>query len=572
MASLDDSSSVKSSSEESYEKECSPCEYDGVVKKAKYFCTECQEYMCQSCETLHKRFKGTKTHTVSLCGDTKTETKEDDCSTVACSCQRNDVDIYCKYHNEVFCSDCKIIKHRQCQTRPVDTFIADLDTSFDAEAIEYANEVKCMLENQVTKCKERLEQIDTDTNNQKEDVLLFADELKKKVDTLKESSIEELCRCSSLHKEVIDYHVSACNTALKTLSFEKSNQEKLKESRNKRQRFLSHVKLTQTLKDVCVLNEEMRTEKYEPILSFERNENLFSVLKAENLGIVTHNLKRQHCLFNADMTISSIQKMKIRIASDSTTPWITGSAFLPNGDLILCDKNNVSIKHFDSKFKYRETVGLSSAPRDCCSINKDEVLVTLPSERQIQRFQTVQTLQLKNILNLDKQCEGIDCLNQDIFVTCIDMIGKEIRIIDIEGNVKRKIVLNEVETDLNLRPFYVTVSNWGQIYVTESNIDINKTQIRCFEKYGACRYTLSRENLDGIGGMLVDDQGRLLACFWRSNTVQVISKDGTTCQKFLDSNDDNRMAGPYSISYRESDATLGLTLRDKNYMLLLNMK
>ena len=128
-------------------------------------------------------------------------------------------------------------------------------------------------------------------------------------------------------------------------------------------------------------------------------------------------------------------------------------------------------------------------------------------------------------------CEGIECLNEDIFVSCIDKTGKEIRIIDMEGNLKRKIVLDGADVDL--RPFYVTVSCWGQIYVTESNYDINKTQIRCFEKYGACRYTLSQKNLDGIGGMLVDDEGRLLACFWRSNTVQMISKDGTKCQKFF---------------------------------------
>ena len=51
------------------------------------------------------------------------------------------------------------------------------------------------------------------------------------------------------------------------------------------------------------------------------------------------------------MTISSTQKVNVRTVSGSNVPWITGSAFLMSGELVLCDKNNSSIKHFDYEFK-----------------------------------------------------------------------------------------------------------------------------------------------------------------------------------------------------------------------------
>ena len=79
---------------------------------------------------------------------------------------------------------------------------------------------------------------------------------------------------------------------------------------------------------------------------------------------------------------------------------------------------------------------------------------------------SVSSFQLKSALTLDKSCEGIDCLNEDIFVSCIDKTGKEIRIIDMEGNLKRKIVLDD--EDVDIRPFYVTVSCCSTIQLFQS--------------------------------------------------------------------------------------------------------
>ena len=64
MAEIDGAHALKSSSEESYQFECRPCENGGITKQTKFFCLQCKEYLCQSCETWHKRFRGTKNHRV----------------------------------------------------------------------------------------------------------------------------------------------------------------------------------------------------------------------------------------------------------------------------------------------------------------------------------------------------------------------------------------------------------------------------------------------------------------------------------------------------------------------------
>ena len=69
-----------------------------------------------------------------------------------------------------------------------------------------------------------------------------------KIDTFKSHCIEDLNKCYGLHKEVIDHHVYACKSALKTLSLENTNHEKMKESGNN---------------DLQILSEEIKAEKYE---------------------------------------------------------------------------------------------------------------------------------------------------------------------------------------------------------------------------------------------------------------------------------------------------------------------
>ena len=114
MASVDGARSVQSSFEESFQFRCTPCENDGVIKEAKFLCPECRDYLCDSCELSHKRFRSTRDHKVVLASafsekENNLMSDSDDFS--RCPCNRNEAKLYCRNHNE----DCKAIKHRQCE-------------------------------------------------------------------------------------------------------------------------------------------------------------------------------------------------------------------------------------------------------------------------------------------------------------------------------------------------------------------------------------------------------------------------------------------------------------------------
>ena len=571
MASFDES--VKSSSEESFQQECSPCGLDGAVREAKYFCTDCQEYLCQPCEAQHKRFKGTRDHTVSLCGDAKLGSQDEDCSAVLCSCKRSEVQIFCKYHNEAICSDCKTINHRLCNTKPVDDVISAQDTDFDKKTLEFSEEVKGNIENLVQERQESLEKLNADTERVKEEILLFRNELKNRIDNLTEKSLDDLKAHSGRHNEVIQHHLTTCETALKTLSVDSSEYQKLKETQNKRQKFVMCLKLTKTLRDLNALALDIRAEIYEPTLAFEENSDMSNVSNMESLGTVKHNARSIPREFNANLTIKSSRRVNVKLSPDNKVPWITGSVFLPNGDIILCDRLNKCVKHFNSEFRFVESVNLTGEPRGCCLMNGNELIVSLSDKKQIQMFQTLPAIQLQNTINLDKQCEDIDVLGEDIYVICHDKPDKEIRIMDREGNLKRKIDIKEHnKQDDIFCPFYIAVSTSGDIFVSESNYGGSDTgQIRRLRSNGSYRYTVSNKDTVSTGGLLLDENDSLLACFWRLNSVLLISEDGSKCENYFGP-DTDKLDMPYSISFRKIDATLVVAYRKSNDMLVYKME
>ena len=55
---------VPASSDKGYDRLCGPCSMDGVNKDAKHYCRDCRQNICGTCKDYHRKFAGTKNHTI----------------------------------------------------------------------------------------------------------------------------------------------------------------------------------------------------------------------------------------------------------------------------------------------------------------------------------------------------------------------------------------------------------------------------------------------------------------------------------------------------------------------------
>ena len=161
---------------------------------------------------------------------------------------------------------------------------------------------------------------------------------------------------------------------------------------NERKKLVSDLKLNKTLKDLETVVNELFTEVYEPRVSFERNDILSRSLDTSLLDYLNHHLCGQPNISFADMKPHHSQEVNIETESDKDVAWISGSVFLPSGELALCDRNNDSLKVLRHDFTPVGSLWLSGKPGDCCSFDANNVFLTLPEKNTVQRWQILPSL------------------------------------------------------------------------------------------------------------------------------------------------------------------------------------
>ena len=251
------------------------------------------------------------------------------------------------------------------------------------------------------------------------------------------------------------------------------------------------------------------------------------------------------------MVVASSSRYTVKV-DDNYRPLITGVEFLSNGQLVLCDYRNERMKLLSSDFRMLDSLKVQPPPRDVSAVNTTTVLITLPPSRQLQYIHVMSKFQPSSEIQLDKECWGIDVVGDEIFTSCHNSPGQgEILVLNMEGTLKRRLGVSDGNSYMFRRPYYLTVNpDTGYIYV--SDWDTNK--VTCLSSAGDIVYRYDDQELDGPRGIYVDHFGTVIVCGRSSHNVHVITASGKKHRVLLQSSDGLWL--PYSLAYRESDATL----------------
>ena len=253
-----------------------------------------------------------------------------------------------------------------------------------------------------------------------------------------------------------------------------------------------------------------------------------------------------------DKRIRSISKVNIRIPDDSEEPWIVGCCVMTDGQAVLCDYNNYQIKLLDSSYKLIGNLKLPAGPLDISVLNDTEVIITIPDEGQLLIVAVTSQLRITRTIQLDKECWCVDVSGGEIYIACAYLEQREIRILDMSYNERRRISLSrEMGTYMLETPEYIAVSAFsGKIFIT----DLKTETLTCLTSDGQLVYQLKDEKLDRPRGILVDSADNVLLCYCVSNTIVVITPDGRKHGALL--SDKDGIKCPRSLAYRARDNTV----------------
>ena len=251
---------------------------------------------------------------------------------------------------------------------------------------------------------------------------------------------------------------------------------------------------------------------------------------------------------------------------DSFCSNISGCTFMPNGDVVLCDRYNNNIKLLSNTFTIKDSLHLDSLPWDVSPVNSTIVMVTLPDKNQLQLIQVMPSLKIDRSINVDRECWGVQVVDDLIYVTCHNNPGMgEVLILDMNGTVTRRLGQLDKKPSLFCKPNYITVCpSTRKLFIT----DEDTATVSCLLSDGTVVYQYKDQQLKWPRGVCVDGGGNAIVCGYLSDNVQVIRADGTKCCTLLTSQDS--VSRPYTVAYRESDKTLILGCNN-NHLLVYKM-
>ena len=264
-----------------------------------------------------------------------------------------------------------------------------------------------------------------------------------------------------------------------------------------------------------------------------------------------------------NLKVKSPCKVNIKHPQDKGSPRITSCAFLPNGELLLVDHRNYSLKLLDRALVLQNSFDLlPDRPWDVSVVESSTLVVILPFTKRLQFIQIYPSFSRGSSVKFDKECWGVAVSAEHIYVACHnnngvkkeDWIPGEVCILDRRGNEIRRIQGSDDDRLRFLVPYYLAANRDGStLYVSDSATDT----ITALTTTGDILFQYTspdRHDLLGITQMYIDSQSNILVCGFSTHKVQIIPEAGQKYKTMLISSDG--LWEPECLAYRPSDGTL----------------
>ena len=269
------------------------------------------------------------------------------------------------------------------------------------------------------------------------------------------------------------------------------------------------------------------------------------------------------------LNVESVSKKDISMASDQRQPFITGCIVMPDDRIILCDWNNKNLKVLDSLFTIQCSLDLLSTPGGISVVDATTAIVTLPYGQQLQYVNVTDRLTLGTVIQLDMKCWGVHVVDSSIYVTCFTPFLRkdcEIRILDLNGNVRKRLNLSQDKTYIFQCPYYMKVSaRTKRMYVS----DWDQDAVTCMNPDGAIVYQYKDPEMRYPHGLCVDDEDNAIVCGEDSDNIHIVTAAGERSSIIRTA--DYGIYWPQSVAYRRSDKTLIVGCYDNENLYVIQL-
>ncbi|XP_060583855.1 uncharacterized protein LOC132740018 [Ruditapes philippinarum] len=547
------------SSDEIFNFKCTGCAKRNKKREAVKYCVECQGYCCQACVVVHEAFPTLVNHNLLDKASFKSAGSTNELPAIPterCAVHETKIiDMYCQNHDDVGCTTCMTLEHRNCTSIRVISEVID--------AVYQQKEVKQTLQKlktiEVSKetLKERNDKQMQELQKSKKDAIQEIGQHRKVLEQLladmEKESIQE-----------VDYEFAKKESALikqkKDIEREKDNIQKaifnLQHAEgNKAQEFVCSKIAYKQIKGKDSL-DLLNDENADVQLLYSINQDITSFLKQKKtFGNIPKYYDQQYAQTRSLYTVKAERKMNVKVQGDKQTCCIYGSCLTEDNFLLLADYYNKKTKCVDTtKAVVVDQCCLPDKPHDVCCTSKAEAAVSLDNK-------TIQFVSLFNPmikvrqLKMNHRCFGIASKDDKLIITD----NKSFFIHKTSGDLLQTVSKDNSGNELFHQSRLMTkLSNHGdKVYVASGQNDIVLLNIQ-----GKHIDTYKFSEQSGIIGVCSDYRGNIFLCDITSGNIKQISQEnmseiGTVVKP------SHGLTYPFSICFNHQQSTLIVTMSDE---------
>ncbi|XP_053388417.1 uncharacterized protein LOC128551542 [Mercenaria mercenaria] len=287
---------------------------------------------------------------------------------------------------------------------------------------------------------------------------------------------------------------------------------------NEAQRFVSeklgHKDLVDISKDAYTFTRGNKTS-----FEFHGDPNLVEVFsEIESLGEVERHVKCRTVPVKSLYQIERTREQNVNIPSDKRACNISSCCFDDNGNLLLTDYNNKSLKRVNLQTaSVTDQCSMPDSPIAVCCVNKEEAAVSLV-KRSIQFVSLRDQMKITRQVKLYHPCWGISCNEGSMYITDE---SKTLYIYNVSGKLFRVVNHDNKGNDIFSNNRHVTFDRYsGKVYVC----DFRKGLVS-FDKEGTYISSFTDKILSLPQGACSDGGGNMFVCGWGSSNVIQIGTD-----------------------------------------------
>ncbi|WAR04884.1 hypothetical protein MAR_020253, partial [Mya arenaria] len=346
--------SLNKASEQVFDYSCSKCEEHDLTTEAQHYCPECEDYLCDKCVKLHNEYHSK--HTVFEREDIQ---MWEGFPIRSCDQHGNKLEVHCNDHQELCCSVCVALNHRQCISI---SYLPNLAKSFlktaDLKQLSAAME----------KMRSRLDEL---KNARRKDhaslkysykhiiavIKAFRKEINTILDQLEKQTVKQLDSMMNDLEMCVKDDIESCANMHDKLKIMMEKYQLISVKHKVTTSYIAYRRCQDQLTKCQSVIHEIEARPKQKLL-FNPKTKIETFLKClDNLG---------HTDIFQVYNWRSLKHVSVKKDRSELACHIDGIYELPNGDIVIADSSNKRVKLLNSQYQVIAHNDLPDYPQQLC--------------------------------------------------------------------------------------------------------------------------------------------------------------------------------------------------------------